>query len=104
MEGYGALQFFTEEKLSRTPILVRYRNRHGALRGRSVRAMALAFVRLALNWAVCTLPTQLIQVFERRVRSQLDGSSQGDDRANSFFFKLTHTQKHKTIESRKALR
>ena len=45
MEGYGALQFFTEEKLSRTPLLVRYRKRHGSRLARLLGARDRARLR-----------------------------------------------------------
>ncbi len=59
-----------------------------ALRGCSVRVIALAFVVLRLTRRA----VDGVQTFERQGRSQLDGSSQGDDRANSFF-SSSHTQK-----------
>ncbi len=55
MEGYGALQFFPEEKPVAQPLLVRYRKWHGSRLARLLGARDRARLRrLALNWAVCT--------------------------------------------------
>jgi hypothetical protein len=70
-----------------------------ALRGCSVRVIALAFVVLRLiGRSVPADAVDGVQAFERQARSQLEGSSQDDDRANSFFSssrirKKTHYKK-----------
>jgi len=61
-----------------------------ALRGCSVRVVALAFVVLRLT----ERGVDGVQTFERRAPPQLEGSSQGDNRANSFFSSSRIRKKH----------
>jgi hypothetical protein len=63
-----------------------------ALRGCSMRVIALAFVVLRLIVIGRSVPADAVdgvQAFERLAPSQLEGSLQDDDRANSFFSSAT---------------